>query len=282
MPDPLSSRKRFSEVLGKGEQALDLAEAALLIAQEEYPGLDPRPYLERLEILARRVKSLRPRGAGPREDAAALNAVLFDEEGFSGNEEHYYDPRNSFLNEVMDRKTGIPITLSLIYMEVARRAGVPVAGVGLPGHFIVRHMGEAEPPLFIDPFHKGAFLTPEACGERVQRIYGGKAAFRRDYLEPVPGFAVLSRMLYNLKNIYVESKSYAKALIAIDRLALLNPGAWDEVRDRGVVLYRLKQYKPALRDLELYLGKVALAPDRAQILRLAGAISRKIKQTERP
>lgn len=280
MLDPLSSRKRFAEIVSRGESKLDLAEASLVIAQEEYPFLNVRSYLDRLEALGARVKEACRDRSNPSQAIGALNAVLFTEEGFAGNEEQYYDPRNSFLNEVLDRKTGIPITMSIVYMEVARRAEMPVVGVGLPGHFIVRYLAgtnPGDPMLFIDPFHKGALLTPAECEDRVRRIYGGKAAFQRDALQPVTGFAVLSRLLYNLKNIYVESKSYAKAHIVIDRLSRLNPVAWDEVRDRGIVAYRMKQYKPALRDLELYLSKVTEAPDRADILQLARVISRKIR-----
>lgn len=276
--DPFSTRRRFAELVGRGEAALDLAEAALLIAQEEYPLLDPKPFLAQLDAMAERVRRA---GVGdPMTAVASVNRVLFDEEGFKGNEEHYYDPRNSFLNEVLERRTGIPITLSLVYMETARRADVPVVGVGLPGHFVVRHRDAGTPGgplLFIDPYHRGILLTPEDCEERVRRIYGGKTPFRKDYLRPVTGFAVLTRLLYNLKNAYVESKSYAKAHAVIDRLTILNPGAWDEVRDRGLVLYRLKQYKPALRDLELYLSKASMAADRQEILRLAKIISRKLK-----
>ncbi len=283
MLDPLSSRRRFVDLVSRGEGALDLAEAALVIAQEEYPLLDAEPYLKRLDALAARVRRACPDRSRPEAAAAALNGVLFEEEGFVGNQENYYDPGNSFLNEVMDRKVGIPITLSLVYMEVARRAEMPVVGVGLPGHFIVRYLAGTEPkdPLyFIDPFHKGEFLTREDCEERVRRIYGGKMSFRQDYLKPVTGFAVLSRLLYNLKNVYVESKSYAKAHGVIDRLTVLNPGAWDEVRDRGLVLYRLGQFKPALRDIDLYLSKVAEAPDRTDILRLAKIITKKLKNQE--
>jgi regulator of sirC expression with transglutaminase-like and TPR domain len=275
--DPLSSRRRFAELAARGEAGLDLAEGALLIAEEEYPLLDPKPSLARLDALAARVKAAGADLQDPSAAVAALNRVLFEEEGFSGNQSEYYDPRNSFLNEVLERKTGLPITLSLVYMETARRSGVPVVGVGLPGHFIVRLLSEKEAaPRFIDPFHKGALLTEADCEGRVRRIYGGKMAFRKDYLKPVTGFAVLSRLLYNLKNLYVESKSYAKAFAVIDRLTLLNPAAWDEVRDRGLILYRLKQYKPALRDLGMYLSKVPEAADRVDIMRLSKIISRKI------
>jgi regulator of sirC expression with transglutaminase-like and TPR domain len=264
----------------RGERRLDLAEAALVIAQEEYPALEVEPYLDRLDAVAERVRRVCGTRRGVTAAVGAINRVLFEEEGYCGNQEQYYDPRNSFLNEVLDRKMGIPITLSLVYMEVGRRAGLPVAGVGLPGHFIVRYMGEPEGengPAFIDPFHRGAFLTTEDCEKRVRRIYGGKTAFRREHLKPVTGFAVLSRLLYNLKNVYVEAKSYAKAHGVIDRLILLNPDAWEEVRDRGLMFYRMGQLKPALRDLELYLSKTPDASDRSEILRLAGIISKKIR-----
>jgi regulator of sirC expression with transglutaminase-like and TPR domain len=275
--DPFAHRKRFMELISRGETGLDLAEAALLIAQEEYPLLDPAPFLSRLDALAVRVKKSLTDGDEPLACIGALNRVLFEEEGFAGNREQYYDPRNSFLNEVMERRTGIPITLCLLYMEVARRADLPVVGVGLPGHFIVRYVARKD-LYFIDPFHRGSFLSEEDCRQRVQRIYGGRMTFRKDYLNPVRGFAILSRLLYNLKNIYVESKSYAKAYAVIDKLALLNPGAWEEVRDRGIVLYQLKQYRPALVDLEVYLKHSPRAQDRRDVMRLAQIISKKISK----
>jgi regulator of sirC expression with transglutaminase-like and TPR domain len=270
-------RGRFAALVERGEGRLDLAEAALVVAQEEYPLLDPAPYLARLGELGGRVR----RTLGQRHDAAAgiqaLNLVLFKEEGFRGNEEDYYDPRNSFLNEVLDRRTGIPITLSLIYMEVARRAGLPVAGVGLPGHFIVSYLSPNK-VTWIDPFDKGETLTEADCEKIVRRIYGGKVPFRRETLRPVPGFALLTRLLSNLKNIYIESNSHAKALSVIEKLLLLNPEDWGELRDRGVLWYQLKNRKAALADLEEYLRRAPAAEDRRDVQKLADTIRGALKE----
>lgn len=273
--DPLAPRRRFEALIAAGEADLDLAEASLVIAQEEYPLLDPAPYLAKLGEISDRVRRLIADRSDPSACIAALNQALFDDEGFSGNETDYYDPRNSFLNEVMDRRTGIPITLSLLYMETARRAGLPVVGIGLPGHFIVRYLVPGR-HYWIDPFHHGALMSEADCKEKVQRIYGGKMPFRSDYLKPVTGFAMLSRLLYNLKNIYVESKSYAKALAVIDKLVLLNPGRWEEIRDRGIVRYQLKSYSAALGDLETYLLNVPRSEDRQDLMDLARLISHRL------
>jgi regulator of sirC expression with transglutaminase-like and TPR domain len=272
----LSARKKFERMIHRGEERVDLAEAALTMAQEEYPLLDPAPYLRQLDAWAARVRHRLPPRSAPVERLEAVNRVLFQEENFTGNEEDYYDPHNSFLNEVMDRRTGIPITLSVVYLEVARRAGLPLVGVGLPGHFIVRYPA---PGRFygVDPFHGGRFLTESDCREKVQRIYGGRMAFRLDYLKPVGSFAILTRMLYNLKNIYVESKSHAKALAVVDKLILLNPQAWNELRDRAILWYQLKHFRNALTDLEAYLRRVPSPPDRKDLLRLAEDIGRRLK-----
>jgi regulator of sirC expression with transglutaminase-like and TPR domain len=274
MTNHLSPRQRFAEMVKAGEEKLDLAEAALVISQEEYPLLQTLPYTVRLDALANHVKGAIGVRHEPLVGIGAMNRELFEEEGYVGNKDDYYDPRNSFLNEVMDRKIGIPITLSLLYMEVARRAGLPVAGIGLPGHFIVRYLAP-DRSYWIDPFHQGAFLSEEDCRERVQRIYGGRMPFRQDYLKPMTSFSILSRLLYNLKNIYVESKSHAKALAVIEKLVLLNPAKWEEVRDRGLVLYQLKNYKAALQDLEVYLQNAPQAQDREDLLKLAQIIKDK-------
>lgn len=276
MSEFFSSNRRFAELIGAGEAGLDLAEAALVIAQEEYPLLSLRPSLERLDGMAERVKAAIRGRSGPLASIEAMNAVLFEEEGFTGNQDEYYDPRNCFLNEVLERKSGIPITLSVIYLEVARRAGLAAVGVGLPGHFIVRYLS-SERFYLIDPFHQGKLLTEEDCREKVQRIYGGRMSFRQDYLRPVGSFAILARVLYNLKNIYVESKSYAKALSVMEKLVLLNPRGWEEVRDRGIVLYQLKHFARALKDLETYLKNVPQAGDRRDLMKLAQLISRRLK-----
>jgi regulator of sirC expression with transglutaminase-like and TPR domain len=276
--NPAGSRQEFARLIRLNADRLDLARAALLVAAEEYPLLDPRPYLDRLDKWAYRVVETLGGGRGdPLATVAALNHVLFDEERLRGNIKDYYDPRNSFVNEVMDRRLGIPISLSLVYLEVARRADLPVAGVGLPGHFIVGVKTPAR-TVFVDPFHEGAVLTEKDCAGRVAKIFGGRMALRPEHLEPVSPQSVLVRLLNNLKNIYVESRSHAKAHAVIDKLVLLTPDDWAIVRDRGLVRFNMKQFKSALADLESYLNNTAEAPDRSAILKLSKSIARTIEK----
>ncbi|HRY30716.1 MAG TPA: transglutaminase-like domain-containing protein, partial [Elusimicrobiota bacterium] len=188
--DAASPRQRFADIVKRGERRLDLAEAALVIAQEEYPLLEMEPYLSRLDEMGKRVRGQLSHRGDPLAGLAALNKVLFKEEKFRGNEEEYYDPRNSFLNEVLDRKTGIPITLSLLAMEVGRRAGLPLAGVGLPGHFIVTYLSPSR-SFWIDPFDQGRLLSERDCEQMVKRIYDGRVPFRRELMRPVSVFAIL-------------------------------------------------------------------------------------------
>jgi regulator of sirC expression with transglutaminase-like and TPR domain len=280
--DAESPRKRFERVVAQPEGEIDLGEAALLVAQEEYPALSPEPYLAKLDRLGERVKERLSGRDGPVAWLEAMKRVLFHEEGYSGNDQDYYDARNSFLNEVLDRKRGIPITLSLLYLAVARRAGVPAAGVGLPGHFIVccptAQGDEPGPaPFFVDPYHAGRLLTEKDCRELVRRIYDGRVPFRPESLRPVGTLAILARLLLNLKNIYIEGQSPAKALGVVERLLLLHPDDWSEVRDRGLLWYRLKSYRAALADLETYLRRVPDSDDRGEILELAQIIGRRVK-----
>jgi regulator of sirC expression with transglutaminase-like and TPR domain len=236
----------------------DLAVAALMIARLEYPRLDARPYLDELDAMGReaaiRVAAARPAGDGPaRVDpnvyarVAALNDYLFREQRFIGNTERYEDPRNSFLNEVLERRTGIPITLALVYMEVARRAGITVEGVNFPGHFLVRcpmRPGHDE-DLIIDAFHGGALLSEDGCLQLLRRHAGEGAAWDDTHLR---GRAtkpqILARMLVNLKRVYVQMYSL---LLAVD------PSATNELRDRGLLAYHLNDFSSALRDLQNYL-----------------------------
>lgn len=276
--NPAGSRQEFARLIRLSPARLDLARAALLVAAEEYPLLDPRPYLDRLDKWAFRVvETLGGSRGDPLATVAALNHVLFDEERLRGNAKDYYDPRNSFINEVMDRRLGIPISLSLLYLEVARRADLPVVGVGLPGHFIVAVRTPAR-SVFVDPFHEGAVLTEKDCEARVSKIFGGRMSLLPEHLEPVAPQSVLVRLLNNLKNIYVESRSHAKAHAVIDKLVLLAPTDWAILRDRGLVRFNMKQFRGALVDLESYLTNAKDAPDRSAILKLAKSIARNIEK----
>jgi regulator of sirC expression with transglutaminase-like and TPR domain len=249
---PPVCRAAFVRVVGQPDEQIDLAEASLLIAKEEYPELDVAAYLERLDAMGREARARLAGQETPRDVIGALNAYLFGSEGFRGNTQDYYDPRNSFLNEVLDRRIGIPLTLSVIYMEVGRRAGVPVRGIGMPGHFLVKH-AVAGQQLLIDPFNAGTILLPEDCQALLDRIFAGEVAYEPRYLEPVGSRQILTRMLQNLKVIYFNSREYRKAVSVVDRLLVLHPGCAAEVRDRGLLLSQLKAYAAAMRDLERYL-----------------------------
>ncbi len=246
------------------DEQIDLARCALLIACEEYPGLDVDAYLMLLDELACRCRPhVRP-GAGPYHIIGAINHVLFQREGFRGNRRDYYDPENSYLNRVLERRLGIPITLSLVYMEVAARLGFPVVGVSLPGHFVVKHVG-AEEEIYIDPFNDGAILSVEECEERVWEATGRSDLFSPHQLAATTRRQMLVRMLHNLKAIYVGREDYARALGIIELALAVTPWDLDQVRDRGLVCYHLGRYSEAMADLETYLRYCADAPDSQRI-----------------
>ena len=253
----------------------DLAIAALMIARVEYPKLDAGPYLDQLDALGREARvrvtaaPVVPGEAPPRVDpdryarVMALNEYLFNELHFVGNEDQYEDPRNSFLNEVLERRTGIPITLALLYMEVARRAGLSVQGINFPGHFLLRCPARRGLPysedLIIDAFHGGALLSEDACRELLRRHADPEAdADTGAMLESsLRGHAtkpqILARMLLNLKRVYVRMHSFPQARDVTELLLAVDPAAINELRDRGLLAYHLKDFPAALRDLQRYL-----------------------------
>jgi regulator of sirC expression with transglutaminase-like and TPR domain len=226
-----NARQLFADMVQGAEEDIDLGKAALLIASEEYPGLDLLRYLARLEAMAAAVRPQIAAAEDAQQKIEALNAYLFQEQRLRGNTQEYYDPRNSFLNEVLDRKLGIPITIAVVYIEVGRRAGMPLQGVGMPGHFIVKYDG-SEAEIFIDPFHGGRILSRAGCEELIQQIYGEPVPFQETFLATVTPKQLLSRMLQNLKTIYLQGKRYLKALSVVERLLLLQPDAEQELKDR--------------------------------------------------
>ncbi len=267
------ARRRFAAIAARPDAEIDLAEAALVIAQEEYPDLDVTAYLRVLERLGDGARcrvgaaAISARGGlGPREVIGVLNRYLYDECGFRGNREAYYDPRNSFLNEVLDRRTGIPITLSLVYMEVGRRVGLPLVGIGFPGHFLVGCDAPGE-RLLIDPFDRGRLLSEPDCAALLERLRGRSVPLARHYLAPIGPRPFLVRMLANLKAVYLQREDYARALAAVDRILLLAPDAADERRDRGLLHVKLQAFSLAAADLEAYLDERPAAPDREQMSR---------------
>jgi regulator of sirC expression with transglutaminase-like and TPR domain len=239
-------------------EEVDLARAALVVAKIEYPRLDPRRALDRLDDLgarARRRLDALPQGSVTAR-VASLNELLFDEEGFEGNRRHYGDFRNSLLNVVLERRTGIPISLAVVYIEVARRAGLVVFGVSFPGHFLLRvpsDAGDDGPPLILDPFDRGRRLSEQDCRELLQRHVGDDAEYDRALLESCPPRQILGRMLNNLKRTYVELRSYPHARAVTELLMSVGPSFGSDLRDRGLIAYHLDDYQTALRDLEQYL-----------------------------
>jgi regulator of sirC expression with transglutaminase-like and TPR domain len=227
-------RQLFIEAVTGPENRLDLARAALLIASEQYPGLDILRYVAKLEVMAAAVRPAVTTTDDPTLKIEYLNAYLFEERGFRGNAEEYYDPRNSFLNDVVDRRLGIPITLSIVYMEVGRRVGMPLQGVGMPGHFIMQY-AEPEEDIYIDPFNKGRILSRQACEELIQQLYGEPVPFQETFLAPVSKKQILARMLMNLKAIYIHTKDYLKALSVVERLLIIQPDAEQEMKDRAAL-----------------------------------------------
>lgn len=242
----------------------DLATPALMIARLECPQLDPAPYLNQLDAMGAAARE-RLSASGCLQDARksdtavdVLNAYLFDEEGFTGNRERYDDPSNSFLNEVLERRTGIPITLALVYIEVARRAGIHVEGVNFPGHFLLRYPpvqndSALHTDLILDPFHRGARLSESDCRRLLQRRVGEEAAFDPDLLAPASKPQMLTRMLLNLKRIYVRLHSFPQARNVTELLLAVDPPALAELRDRGLLAYHMNDFSAALRDLQQYL-----------------------------
>ena len=256
------ARARFSALVQRDPLPLD--EAALAIALEEYPSLDLEEYLVRLDRLGERVRRLAPEPVRAASTLNALRRVLHEEEGLRGNEQDYYDPRNSFLNEVLDRKLGIPISLSVIWIEVARRAGLALQGVGFPGHFLAKYASPTGPEVFVDAFNGGEMLSADECVARYRARTGGRD-LDRHYLAGVKPRQIVARMLHNLKRIYIERRDDVRTYATLDRILLLSPGQLDAVRDRGLVAARLGGGSAAARDLEAYLARMPSAPDAAEV-----------------
>lgn len=258
-------RQLFYQAIQQADEQICLEEVALYIALEEYPELDVEEYLNALDTMAAEVQERLPAERYPMRVLRTINQYLFEELGYGGNQTEYYDPRNSFLNEVIDRRTGIPITLALVYLAIARRLNFPMIGINMPGHFIIRPVvGEME--IFVDPFHQGEILFLQDCEKLLAKVFDRPVELRPEYLSPVSNRQFLGRLLTNLKVLYVNQKQFQKALDVLDRLLLLFPTVALEVRDRGVINYRLNRYAEARQDFETYLEIAPLAED-AQFIR---------------
>jgi regulator of sirC expression with transglutaminase-like and TPR domain len=256
-PDAVSE---FARYVARPVEKIRLDEAALLLARTEYPALDLPQQLARLDALAARAEC--DPGRPPQANIASLNRLLFEVENFSGNETEYDDPRNSYLNDVLDRKMGIPITLSLVYQEVARRCGLPVVGVGFPGHFLAKYLTPSG-EILLDPYHRGAMVSLQECEEKLKAQFGEEAEFRPSYLEASSPRQTLTRMLNNLKGSFFRRKDFAKVLTLIEMALAVDPTSRQEIHDRAMIHFLLRRYARAMVDLQAYI-RISPADD-AQI-----------------
>jgi regulator of sirC expression with transglutaminase-like and TPR domain len=258
------SRKTFHQFVTLPDAGIPLAEAALMIACEEYPQLELSPYLELLDRIAEAAQKRRSPSDSPMETVHKINRVLFDTYGFRGNTDDYYDPRNSFFNDVLDRRVGIPITLSTVYIEVSRRMNFRIAGVGMPGHFLVKYSDRRE-EFFIDPFNRGEILTHDDCRNRLHAQYGEALEFHDRLLARATNRQILWRLLNNLKDIYVKGHAIDKCLSIVDMMLMVDSDDLIQFRDRGLLRMRLRQFDGAGRDLQHYLQHSPNAEDREEI-----------------
>lgn len=254
----------FREAIDCPEDQIDLGRAALAIARQEYPDLKIDDYLSRLDGLGQVVELRIGDERNPYRIIAALNTVLFKELGFQGNRSEYYDPKNSFLNDVITRKKGIPISLSVVYMEVARRVGLSLEGIGFPGHFLVKY-DDGDVEILIDVFDGGEIRAREDLDRMLQQLYRGQVSYQPGFVAALGKRDILRRMLNNLKWIYLERGEPLKTLSVLDQLVILDPSAASEIRDRGLLYITLECYAQALDDLESYLRLTPDAEDAAMI-----------------
>ncbi len=281
----MAALEPFAELLARDDDRIELARGCLLIAEDAYPGLDVENYVGEVERLALRLRARLPRAPGAEEKVVALNQFLFDDLGYTGNADHYYDPRNSYLNEVMDRRTGIPITLGVLYMELGRKIGLPLRGVSFPGHFLVR-LRMRGGMLVLDPFSGGEPQSEDELRDRLKRVIpedatGGVPV--RDlpldqFLEPATNRQILARILRNLKGIYREIDKPERMLEVLNRALVVSPDATSDLRDRGLVYQRLECYRAALKDLSDYVTRAPDAVDsedvRAKVIELSSLCAR--------
>lgn len=256
------------------DERIDLLRAALVIARTAYPHLDIQACMQAIDDLAARVRAELAPEPSVHDIIVVLNRVLFEEQGFRGNREEYYDPRNSFLNDVLERRLGIPITLSVLYMEVARRVGLPLAGIGMPGHFLLKGYDVEGRAILIDPFNSGTTLNPDECEQRMQEIYSGEIRFRPEYLLPISKRQILTRMLNNLRHVYMSLRQFKKALAIVDLVLAIYPRSPEDVKQRAMLRFSIGDLHGAVSDFDQYLQLNPEASDADEVRQTALGIRR--------
>ena len=264
MAVPENIRDDFARAVGRPEPVLDLARIALLVAAESDARVDVDSQIHTLESWAAELSARLDPGWNNLQKLARLRSFVFEDLGFRGDSKDYFSPSNSLLNQVMERRLGVPLTLSIIFMELGWRVGIPFEGVGFPGHFLVRLPGEPR-DLVLDPFNHGRTMHEEDCRRLLDEVTGGRLEFDGRLLASVTKRDIITRLLRNLKGAYLRSNQDEGALAAVERLLLIHPEEMDEVRDRGLLLFRLQRFSPALDALNAYIAARPDAPDRDNI-----------------
>ncbi len=263
--DFIFSWQKFYQEINQPE--IDLAKACLYFAQTEYSAMNIQTYLNILDNMAIAAKKYLPKNNYPLKIIQGINKYLFDDLGFIGNQKDYYNPSNSFLNKVIDNKTGIPISLSVVYLEIAKRLEFPMIGIGMPGHFIIRPDFQ-DVGIYVDVFNQGEIIFEQDCQEKIKQIYPEPIQIQANFLAPVTNKEILGRMLTNLKYIYLNNDKFAKALMMIEGILMLFPENFTERRDRGLLYYSLEEWDKASEDLELYVKMFPHAEDSQAIRQL--------------
>ena len=256
------------------DERVDILRAALTLSRIHEPALDMERYVHRVDELAARVAAKVDDPDDPVQIIAAMNDVLFREEMFRGNTVDYYNPRNSFLHDVLDRRLGIPITLALVYMEVARRVGFQLFGVGMPGHFLLKHYDVDGHSILIDAFERGSIVTEDDCRQKLDSIYSGQVALQPEFLLPVTRRQMLTRMLNNLRSIYLSQRDFRRAVQVVDLILVIYPRSPEDMKQRAVLRYNLNDFRGALSDFEEYVKMSPDASDAEEIRQTALSLRR--------
>jgi regulator of sirC expression with transglutaminase-like and TPR domain len=256
------------------DESVDILRAALTLSRIHEPGLDMERYVHRVDELAARVAVKIDDPDDPVQIIAAMNDVLFREEMFRGNTVDYYSPRNSFLHDVLDRRLGIPITLALVYMEVARRVGFQLFGVGMPGHFLLKHYDVDGHSILIDAFERGSIVTEDDCRQKLDSIYSGQVALQPEFLLPVTRRQMLTRILNNLRSIYLSQRDFRRAVQVVDLILVIYPRSPEDMKQRAVLRYNLNDFRGALSDFEEYVKMSPDASDAEEIKQTALSLRR--------
>lgn len=258
-------------------EAMPIEDIALLVAKDHYPRLNLQHYEDRLDEFARQARHRIGGMVGGPTVARGLSQYLFQEEGFRANKQDYYNPSNSYFNDVLDQRTGIPITLSILYVAIGRRLQLPVSGVAFPGHFLV-HYHEAGENFYIDPFNHGKLLSTDECKQRLSKQYGHAMPFRPEFLVPSTHREILVRLLTNLKINYLLKKEYETVVESLTKILLFTSEGAEELKERGLLYYHLECFTAAQQDLEQYLIKVPEAPDRHVLEQCLSDLKEKVSQ----